>query len=598
MISITQHKENKLNTKVWILLIALVTFHYSCQHKENNQMINLDFEQINPKSKMPINWYFGSNSSYRITIDSNIVFNGKYSLKIENSNESGKKDAGIGGLLYITDVPNGDTIRLSGYIKTENTTHDSIGLNIGYQNSNGDFIKILNDSALIGTNDWTEYTIDLVMGDNPNFYVIGVYFNGEGEIWIDNLKLYIDNNQVINIPPPSEFIANKKEIRWLKTHSIPIKTYQPNSGFEDFESLKGLIGDARIVGLGENTHGSSEIFKLKHRLVEFLVTELGFTILSIEANMPETYKLNDYVLNGIGDPKELLRGTHFWIYNTKEVLDMIEWMRTFNSSGKGKIQFTGFDMQYIQGAIEYLSNFSKMHDIKLRAKVDSLSLSLQKFRSKRDQYDKNDPDLDLIINKCQDIVSYIVNNKQYLLKSISETDFQWLLQNARIALQSCEPDLRDQSMAQNIDWILENNPNSKIILWAHNGHINKKQNRMGRFLSDKYHDDYYNIGFLSYQGKYTAMSNGKLSSNNTLEKPKPGSFEYSFNKTGRNIFYFDFYQVTEEDQSCQWLLKIHNCRDIGATARKNQFIPTDINEDYNAIVFIKNTTPSDCFDVK
>ena len=55
--------------------------------------------------------------------------------------------------------------------------------------------------------------------------------------------------------------------------------------------------------------------------------EMGFTIFSIEANMPEAYAVNNYVLNGVGDPKQLLQGMYFWTWNTQEVLDMILWMR-------------------------------------------------------------------------------------------------------------------------------------------------------------------------------------------------------------------------------------------------------------------------------
>src|SRR5262249_22262035 len=101
-----------------------------------------------------------------------------------------------------------------------------------------------------------------------------------------------------------------------------------------------------IVALGEATHGTSEFFTMKHRLTEFLASEMGFTLFAIEANMPEAYRVNQYVLTGKGDPKELLRGMYFWTWNTQEVLDMILWMRRFNESGKGRVQFLGFDMQF------------------------------------------------------------------------------------------------------------------------------------------------------------------------------------------------------------------------------------------------------------
>src|SRR5271166_6018307 len=86
--------------------------------------------------------------------------------------------------------------------------------------------------------------------------------------------------------------------QWIRDNAIRLATPVAGHGFDDMQPLKKVIGDARIVSLGEATHGSREFFQLKHRMLEFLATQMGFTIFSIEANMPEAYKLNDYVLNG------------------------------------------------------------------------------------------------------------------------------------------------------------------------------------------------------------------------------------------------------------------------------------------------------------
>jgi erythromycin esterase-like protein len=89
---------------------------------------------------------------------------------------------------------------------------------------------------------------------------------------------------------------------------------------------------------------------------------MGFTIFSIEANMPEAFRLNDYVLHGTGDPAQLLRGMYFWTWNTEEVLEMIRWMRAFNASGRGRVQFTGFDMQTHTVALDILRRFVRRYD--------------------------------------------------------------------------------------------------------------------------------------------------------------------------------------------------------------------------------------------
>src|SRR5271166_2264971 len=80
--------------------------------------------------------------------------------------------------------------------------------------------------------------------------------------------------------------------------AIPLQTAEAEHGFVDMQPLAQVVGDARIVALGEATHGTREFFQLKHRMVEFLASQKGFTIFSIEANMPEAYLLNDFVLTG------------------------------------------------------------------------------------------------------------------------------------------------------------------------------------------------------------------------------------------------------------------------------------------------------------
>jgi erythromycin esterase len=134
-------------------------------------------------------------------------------------------------------------------------------------------------------------------------------------------------------------------VNWLRRNAMPVTTTLAGNGFADLQPLRDVIGDARIVALGEATHGTSELFRMKHRLTELLATEMGFTYFAIEARMPEAAKVNEYVLTGQGDPAELLEGLRSTPWNTQEVLDLILWMRDFNASGRGRIQFTGFDMQ-------------------------------------------------------------------------------------------------------------------------------------------------------------------------------------------------------------------------------------------------------------
>src|SRR5579883_1196255 len=272
-----------------------------------------------------------------------------------------------------------------------------------------------------------------------------------------------------------------KQSDWLKNLAIPIKTTAPGSGIGDLIPLKGLIGDARIVGLGEATHSTHEFFTIKHRLVEFLVQEMGFTTFAMEANAPEADRINDYILHGTGDPKELLRGMHFWTWNTQEILDLIEWMKTYNLSGQksGLIRFAGFDMQYSEASIKIVLDFIERAEPGYR---ETASSAYQ------------------VHEKAESVKSHLEKNRDEYAKTCSLEDINWAIHNANIINQSShyksettlekQSELRDVFMAENTEWICSQNPAAMIILWAHNYHVGRKSDSMGRYLSEKYDADY------------------------------------------------------------------------------------------------------------
>jgi erythromycin esterase len=414
-------------------------------------------------------------------------------------------------------------------------------------------------------------------------------------------KTTAGSNQKTN-SQSTDYVATKKELAWLKNNCIKIQTVQAENGFNDLQPLKQMIGNAKIIGLGEFTHGTSEVFKMKHRLIEFLASEMGFTIFSIEQDMPEAYKLNDYVLYGKGDPKLLISSWGFYL-NNQEVLDMIEWMRKFNLSGKGKIQFTGFDMQRIQGALENLTKFAEKNDRILKSKIDTISTVLEKLKSNGEKIVDYKSTLENIKNRCGNLVTYLTSNKKMFDNALIDPDYKWLVQNATILVQSIDaaikyPDLsyRDRHMAENVEWILNNNPNEKIVLWAHSGHIMKNDHFLGGCLSEKYGKDYYNIGFSSNSGTFTAVNTNFITSpNNTLNISKPGSFEYNFHKVGIQIFYLDFNKVSNSEKNSLWLKKSMDFRGIGSNVTDMQFFPTPLTELFNAIIYIDSTHSSNFF---
>ena len=133
----------------------------------------------------------------------------------------------------------------------------------------------------------------------------------------------------------------------LKARSIAITSVEAGRGVDDLQPFKRVLKDVRILGLGEETHGTREFFQLKHRMVEFLVKEMGFRVFAIEASYSACQTINDYVMGRMNDGAKALKSQGFWTWDTEEVLAMMDWMRAYNASvpAERRVQFVGFDIQ-------------------------------------------------------------------------------------------------------------------------------------------------------------------------------------------------------------------------------------------------------------
>lgn len=149
-------------------------------------------------------------------------------------------------------------------------------------------------------------------------------------------------------PPPdwfAETAAPAEVMDWVKSNAIKLARVQPGSSSADMEPLVSHLKDARVVAMGEATHATREFQQFKVRMLEWLVENLGFTVFGIEANWPESLKINEYVLTGKGDPGGVLVGQFLW-WQTGDMGDMLLWMRHYNQdpAHTRKLKFFGFDM--------------------------------------------------------------------------------------------------------------------------------------------------------------------------------------------------------------------------------------------------------------
>ena len=349
---------------------------------------------------------------------------------------------------------------------------------------------------------------------------------------------------------------------------------------------------------------------MKHRLTEFLAAEMGFTLFAIEANMPEAYRVNEYLLTGKGDPKERLRGMYFWTWDTREVLEMILWMRRFNESGKGRIAFLGFDMQF--GAVamnntrRFVAELEPGYSEALEAAYQGLSDYWGNADRRQAAMALPADEKSARARRAWSVVEHLEASRVSYLKKADAERVDRAIQDARVAAQAVEQaasgagEYRDQCMAENVTWILDHVPKgSKIVLWAHNGHIARApQGSMGSHLSKRYGAEMVVVGFAAHEGRYTAVRmKGGLADSNELMPSQPGSLEAHLHQTGRPRLILDLRKASRDAPESSWLRRPHDFRSIGALAMAGQFRPMVVPDAFDVLVYFDQTRATECFRV-
>lgn len=135
-----------------------------------------------------------------------------------------------------------------------------------------------------------------------------------------------------------------KVVDWINRHAVPLQSTDPRAPLDDLRSLRRVVGPATVVGLGESTHGSREQFRVKHRMVRFLVERMGFRTVGLEHDFAHGVQLDRYVMTGKGDPRKLVASMGFPFWECEEILALVRWMRSYNATHREKVRFLGTDI--------------------------------------------------------------------------------------------------------------------------------------------------------------------------------------------------------------------------------------------------------------
>lgn len=136
--------------------------------------------------------------------------------------------------------------------------------------------------------------------------------------------------------------AQNSAVAWIDAHACPLFP-DVVAATEDLSFLSSVLKDKTLVGLGEASHGTQEFYLQKRRIVQYLVRNENFKVLAFESTPTYIQPINDYILTGSGTIKDLLKP--MGLYNCDEMLQLFEWLKSFNASKlpKDQVRLLAFD---------------------------------------------------------------------------------------------------------------------------------------------------------------------------------------------------------------------------------------------------------------
>lgn len=422
----------------------------------------------------------------------------------------------------------------------------------------------------------------------------------------------------------AESLRSREAISWIAAKAHPLASVEAGHGFQDLMPLKQILGNVRVIGLGEATHGSREFFQVKHRLLEFLVREMGFTLFGMELDEGGAKEINDFVLRGEGDRARVLTGQGMSQWDTQEVAAMLDWMRAYNLTapeGK-KVHFAGFDFQANdrsrQDVIAYLRRVAPERvataDSTLAPLVrrpDPARLSFVEF------YTYSPAQKAATVAGVKELFEHLETNQQRFVRSTSAAEFEEVLQSARRMMQFVDAHsrtgyeqnkaesgvaTRDRYMAENVARTVAGaGPQARMVLWSHNEHVRRDAYNMGYYLGQRYGSRYYSLALDFDRGGFRALEiAGKTPAplkEFTVGPAFQESVSWAMRRAGKGSAFVDFRGAPQTGPAAEWLRRPHAMRSIGngyAPGNPGGYYraPVVLGTSYDGILFVEQTTPA------
>lgn len=393
----------------------------------------------------------------------------------------------------------------------------------------------------------------------------------------------------------------------------------------DFDVLLDRIGDARIVLLGEASHGTSEFYRWRAALTQRLIAERGFSFVAVEGDWPDCDRVDRSVRgrdNYPSDPREALSAFErwpTWMWANEEVAEFCQWLRAHNLEidPAVRVGFHGLDVYSLWESMREIVLHLRTHDPDLVGRALRAYRCFEPFGEDPETYAMA---TSFLPESCEEAVVQLLSGMREHAARVGdaqdEADEFSALQNAEVVADAERyyrlmlgggPDawnVRDTHMADTLDRLLRvYGPAGKAVVWAHNTHVGDGRATdmaeagevtLGQLVRDRHgQDDVVLVGMGTHSGTVMAAVNwGAPMEVIPLPPARSGSLEDALHEAAPDtaLFVFPPHKDGAPDLLDSWI----EHRAVGvvylpARERLGNYVPTLLGQRYDAFLWFDHT---------
>ncbi|WP_457795556.1 erythromycin esterase family protein [Methylocystis sp. S23] len=363
--------------------------------------------------------------------------------------------------------------------------------------------------------------------------------------------------------PIAPTTLRRDEVRSAITRALAgaSESLPPPEKAEEFGRRFGRYGDARVVLLGEATHGTSEFYWARAAITRELVTRHGFGVVAVEADWPDAARIDRYVRHQapMAGASEAFARFPTWMWRNVEVMAFLDWLRDHNAHEPParRVSFHGLDVYSLGASIDAVVDYLDQVDPRAAGVARQRYACLTPWQDEPADYGR--AVLRGWQKPCEDeaarqLVELLSRRLDYM-KADGEAFFD-AAQNARI-VRAAEQyyrlmfrgareswNLRDRHMFDTLQALLAHRgPETKAVVWAHNSHVGDAgatamgwagEFNIGELCRASFGDDAVLIGMGTDRGTVAAASDwGAPMEVKSVRPAREDSYECAFRKTGR-----------------------------------------------------------------